>query len=80
MAYHGGQVSGDFPDDIRLNAVLRFHPVLLIATADQTEDLVEKADNRICEKPADHHRNRTEFEMDPVVHPVSVIKQEELAV
>ena len=49
MANHGGQVSGDFPDDIRLNAVLRFHPVLLIAAADQTENLVEKADDGICE-------------------------------
>ena len=78
--YYGRQLSGNFPDNVRVNAVLRFHPVLLIAATDQAEHLVEKADDGICEKSADHHGNRAEPEMDPVINPVRVIKQKEIAV
>ena len=73
-------LSGNFPDNIRLNAVLCFYPVLLITAPDQAEDLIEEADNRVREESADHHGNCPEPETDSVINPVRVIEQEEITV
>ena len=63
-----------------VDAVLRFHPVLLLAALGQADELAERRDDRVDHHAPDHQRHSAQPEGDAVVHIVGHVEQHKIAV